>query len=206
MNYQECFARKIRPIVVIGASAGGIEALTGFLSRIDESLSAIFFITLHLGADGASQLVEVLGRASRIPVRFAEDKAPILINSVYLAPPDYHLMIEEERMRLSHGPQENLSRPAIDPLFRSAAVAYRDCVVGVVLTGMLTDGTSGLYAVKKCGGVTIVQDPRDAIYPSMPESALTYVKSTDGQTCKEREIFGPTTGTGGARLQTGENH
>ncbi len=164
-----------RNIVVIGASAGGIEALETLLSGLPSTLQAAIFIVLHIPAESPSMLDHVLNRSSSLKVKSAENGEPIRLGQVYVAPPGVHMLVEPGYVRLHKGPTENRHRPAIDPLFRSAAVAYRSRVTGVVLTGFLDDGASGLSAVKRCGGCAIVQDPADAKYPDMPRAALSAV-------------------------------
>jgi two-component system, chemotaxis family, protein-glutamate methylesterase/glutaminase len=163
----------VHDIIVIGASAGGLQAFQRLVDGLPGGLHAAVFIAWHVPPDHPSLLPEILGWRSALPVEHATDRRPIAPGRIYVAPPDYHLLIESGRMRLSHGPKENHARPAIDPLFRTAAETYRERVVGVVLTGMLFDGTAGLIAVKRCGGVAIVQDPAEARYQSMPTSAIS---------------------------------
>jgi two-component system chemotaxis response regulator CheB len=134
-------------------------------------------VVLHMSPHGPSQLPRVLRRAGVVEVAETIDGAAIELGKIYVAPPDSHLLVDGRRLRLSRGPKENRTRPAIDPLFRTAAMAYGARVVGVILTGMLDDGTAGLFAVKERGGISVVQDPKDALYPSMPESALQYVEA-----------------------------
>lgn len=160
-----------RNVVVIGASAGGIPALTQLLAQLPVDLNAAILIVLHIG-DAPSLLPRILDRACRLPVVQAVDGEQIVAKHVYVAPPDLHMMIEDGRIRLVHGPKENFTRPAIDPLFRSAAIWFGSRVVGVVLTGRLDDGAAGLLAVKDRGGIAIVQDPAEATHPSMPERAI----------------------------------
>jgi len=165
----------LRDIVVIGASAGGVETLPKFFEDFEPGVGAAFFVVLHVTPNARSWMPEVLGRATQLPAQHAEDGKAIEPGKIYIAPPDYHVLIEDRRMRLSHGPKENRHRPAIDPLFRTAAEAHKSRVIGVVLTGTLDDGTMGLKAVKDAGGVTIVQEPREALYPDMPRNALQVV-------------------------------
>ncbi len=164
-----------RDIVVIGASAGGIEALQQLVRSLRPDFSAAIFVTVHFPENSTSVLPRILSRAGRLPAVAAADGESIVPGRIYVAPPNHHLLIESDRIRLERGPRENGNRPAIDPMFRSAAVAFGPRVVGVVLTGLLDDGTSGLAAIKRAGGIAIVQDPRDALFPSMPESAIQYV-------------------------------
>lgn len=165
-----------RDIIVIGASAGGIEALRTIVAGLPKDLAASIFIVMHTGSDSPGILDRILQRASNLPTLNPKDKESIHKGSIYVAPPDYHLMIEPDRICLSRGPKENRFRPAIDPLFRSAAQIYGPRVIGVILTGGLDDGTAGLWAVKRLGGTTVVQHPNDALFPSMPINALRYVK------------------------------
>lgn len=162
-------------LVVVGASTGGVEALTSLVHGLPEDLRAVICVVLHIPAQSHSYLPQILSRNSALPAAHAEDGEPLAHGRIYVAPPDRHLLIERGRVRLSRGPKENRTRPAVDPLFRSAALAYGPRVIGIVLTGALDDGTSGLFAVKECGGVAIVQNPKDALIPSMPMSALEYV-------------------------------
>ncbi|MBD3240187.1 MAG: chemotaxis protein CheB [Chitinivibrionales bacterium] len=172
MRHTECRNSDTRPIVVIGTSAGGIAALRDILAAFPVDLPAAVLVVQHRAPDRPEGLTEVLGVKSRLPVYTAQDHMPFQQGNVYVAPPDRHLMLDEGYLRLSGGPQVNLSRPAIDPLFLSAAVVYRSCVVGTVLSGMLDDGAVGLSAIKRCGGITIVQDPDDALYGDMPRNAI----------------------------------
>lgn len=163
-------------IIVIGTSAGGLKALGTILGALPPNLDATLFIVRHLAADQPSILPQILADVGSLPVSHPSDGEAIQTGHIYVAPPDYHLLVNQGSMRVVRGPQENRFRPAIDALFRSAARAYSSRVVGVVLTGYLDDGTVGLQAVKKQGGVAIVQDPNEAEYPSMTKSALRYVK------------------------------
>ncbi|WP_459195226.1 chemotaxis protein CheB [Nostoc sp. FACHB-892] len=163
-------------IIVIGTSAGGLKALGAIVGTLPTSIDAVVFIVQHLAADKPSILPKILADVSSLPASHPSDGEPIQKGRIYVAPPDHHLLVNLGSMRVVRGPQENRFRPAIDALFRSAARAYGSRVVGVVLTGYLDDGTVGLQAVKKRGGVAIVQDPKEAEYPSMATSALRYVK------------------------------
>lgn len=162
-------------IVALGASAGGIEALTTLVCNLPPSLPAALFVVVHIPAEAPSVLAEILNRAGPLPVSTARDRAPIEHGHIYVAPPDRHLLLTRNEMRVTQGPRENRHRPAIDPLFRSAALSFGQRVVGVVLSGALDDGTAGLLAIKRAGGVAMVQDPATAAFPSMPSSALAYV-------------------------------
>jgi len=165
-----------RDIIVIGASAGGIEALRNLVAALPGNLPGSLLIAMHTAADSPGVLDVILRRAARLPAHFARDNMRIESGRVYIAPPDQHMLVEPGRIRLSRGPKENRFRPAIDPLFRSAAQVYGPRVVGVILTGGLDDGTAGLWAIKQLGGATVVQDPSDAYVPSMPLSAIRHVR------------------------------
>ncbi len=163
-------------IIVVGASAGGVEALVKMVGQLPANLPAAVCVVLHIPAQSPSLLSEILNRAGPLPASQPGDSEEIRHGHIYVAAPDHHLLIERGRMRQVRGPKENRHRPAIDPLFRSAAYAYGPRVVGVILTGSLDDGTAGLLAVKRCGGLAVVQDPKEAMYPSMPGSALAHVQ------------------------------
>ena len=163
-------------IIVIGASAGGVSALRRLFSQFPAGLQASIFVVLHVSPESPSILATLLDKAGPFAVKTAEDQEPIRPGQAYVAPPDFHMLVKSGYVRLYRGPRENRHRPAIDPLFRSAAVAYRAQTVGIVLTGYLDDGTSGLLAIKRCGGLAIVQDPDDADYPDMPNNALAEVE------------------------------
>jgi two-component system chemotaxis response regulator CheB len=162
-------------IVVIGASAGGVEALNRLVASLGAPPAAAIFVVLHLPTNAHSFLPKILGRAGTVAVQHAEDGMVPEPGRVYVAPPDHHLLLKRERMHLVRGPTENGHRPAIDPLFRSAAEAHGSRVIGIVLSGVLDDGTNGLLAIASHGGLTVVQDPDDALYPSMPLSAIDNV-------------------------------
>jgi two-component system, chemotaxis family, protein-glutamate methylesterase/glutaminase len=159
-------------IIVVGASAGGVEALQELVAGLPADLPAAVFVVLHVPAHGPSLLPSILARAGPLPAAHAEDGEPIRPGRIYVAPPDHHLMLEPGRVRLVVGPRENGVRPAADALFRSAARAYGPRVVGVVVSGSLTDGTLGLAAINGAGGVAIVQDPAEALFGGMPQNAL----------------------------------
>jgi len=161
-------------IIVIGASAGGVETTSTLLSELPRDLKAAICIVMHLGR-GRSMLPEILSRAGRLPAIHPKDGDALEYGRVYVARPDHHLIVEPGRVRVVHGPTENGCRPAVDPLFRSAARVYGSRVIGIVLTGALDDGTAGLAAVKEAGGIAIVQDPDEAFAPSMPRSARSLV-------------------------------
>jgi two-component system chemotaxis response regulator CheB len=165
-------------IVVVGASAGGVEALMGLAARLPPGLRAAVFVVLHISPSGGSHLPAILSRAGALPAAHAQDGESITTGRLYIAPPDYHLLVREGCVALWRGPRENASRPAVDPLFRSAARAYGPRVVGVVLSGALGDGAVGMAAVAARGGVTVVQDPDEALFDGMPRAALHYVPNT----------------------------
>ncbi len=162
-------------IIVIGASAGGVEALTQLVKRLPPDLSAAIFIVLHVPAHATSVLPNILNRCKTLKALHPKDGAPIEHGRIYVAPPDYHLLIKRGYIKLTRGPRENGHRPAIDTLFRTAARNYGRRVVGVILSGTLDDGTAGLMAVKIRGGVAVVQDPDEAMFVGMPRSAIDKV-------------------------------
>jgi two-component system chemotaxis response regulator CheB len=162
-------------IIVIGASAGGVEAISRIVSGLPADLRAAVFVVLHVGR-GPSVFPEILTRAGRLPATHPEDGEPLRLGQIYVAPPDHHMTLEGNTIRVTKGPTENGVRPAVDPLFRSAARSFGPRVVGVIASGSLDDGTAGLSAVKQAGGVTIVQDPSEAAAPGMPRSALAVVR------------------------------
>jgi two-component system, chemotaxis family, protein-glutamate methylesterase/glutaminase len=161
-----------RDIVVIGGSSGAMAPLQEILSRLPAELPAAIFIVLHISARGGGLLSTIAAASSKLSVRQAENGMPIESGHIYVAPPDHHLLILDDEVVLGRGPRENMARPAIDPLFRSAALRYGPRVIGVVLSGLLSDGAAGLDAIKRCGGVALVQDPSDAISSDMPLRAL----------------------------------
>jgi two-component system, chemotaxis family, protein-glutamate methylesterase/glutaminase len=162
-------------IIVIGASAGGFEALKILMAGLPRGFTTPIFIVWHMSPDVPGILPQVLNKANTIVAAHAYNNEVIQPNRVYIAPPDHHLLIDEGKVLVTHGPKENRFRPAVDPLFRSAAYTYGNKVIGVILSGALDDGTAGLWAVKHYGGIAIVQDPRDAEVPSMPENAMREV-------------------------------
>ena len=170
-------------IIVIGASAGGVEALGQLIPLLPPDLPAAVFIVLHISSQGTSVLPQILNRAiakrqknSTLKAVHPQDGEPIVHGQIYVAPPDCHLLVKDGYIRLARGPKENSNRPAVDPLFRTAAVAYGRRVVGVVLSGSLDDGTAGLMAVKQRRGVAIVQKPEEALYSGMPDNAIENVE------------------------------
>lgn len=166
---------KHRDLIVMGASAGGIEAVQRVVSALPGDLEAAVLVVLHTSGRSGSLLPQILGRASMLGASHPVDGERIQRGHIYVAPPDFHMLVEDGQLRVLQGPRENLHRPAIDPLFRSAAVAAGRRVIGVVLTGMLDDGTSGLMVVKGHGGAAIVQDRKTAMFSAMPKSALEQV-------------------------------
>jgi two-component system chemotaxis response regulator CheB len=167
-----------RDIIVVGASAGGLQAIESLISHLSTELPASLFVVQHLAPDiSGSAMLTQFGRHSSFKPKFAEDGEVFDKGQIYVAPPDRHLLLKERHLLVRKGAFENRHRPAIDPLFRSAAVAHGSHVIGVILTGMLDDGAAGLLAIKKCGGTAIVQDPMGAAYPAMPRNALANVKA-----------------------------
>jgi two-component system, chemotaxis family, protein-glutamate methylesterase/glutaminase len=159
-------------VVAIGASAGGFPALSELARGLPGDFAAAILVTIHLHPEASTVLADLIARAGALPAAFARDGEKIVPGGIYIAPPDLHLLADGERMLLRRGPRENGARPAIDPMFRSIAHGYGSRAIGVILTGGLNDGSSGLRAIKHCGGVAVVQDPRDAHDPEMPTSAL----------------------------------
>src|SRR4030095_15492322 len=168
-------------IIVIGASVGGVETLSNLVAQFPEDLPATIFVVQHIIPTARGNLAQVLARAGPLPATMAQDCESFELGHIYVAPPDHHLLVKQGCLRVSRGLRENRVRPAIDPLFRSAAVTYGARVVGVVLTGLQNDGTSGLLAIKRCGGIAIVQDPKEALYPGMPLSTLAHVQGVVAQ-------------------------
>ncbi|MGG1947843.1 chemotaxis protein CheB [Trinickia sp. NRRL B-1857] len=160
-----------RDTIVLGASAGGVDALTTIATALPERFPAAVLVVLHIGPH-PSILPEMLQKAGRLPAHHARDGERIVKGNIYVAPPDLHMVVEGDIVRTIRGPKQNFARPSIDPLFRSAAVARGPHVIGAVLTGHLDDGTAGLAAVHACGGITMVQDPDDAQAPDMPRNAM----------------------------------
>ena len=165
-----------RDIVVIGASAGGVYALKELITALPAEFPASIFIVLHVSANEPSYLPDILNHAGKLPAAHPVDGEPIQPGHIYIAPPDHHLLLEANQLLVKRGPKENRFRPSIDALFRSAAYTFGPRVIGVVLTGMLDDGTSGMWSINRLGGVTVVQQPQEAPYPSMPKSVLQHVE------------------------------
>jgi two-component system, chemotaxis family, protein-glutamate methylesterase/glutaminase len=164
-----------RDIIVIGASAGGLEAIKQLVANLPANLEAAVFIVWHMAPDIKGILPHVLNKQKKLYAINATDREQIVTSRIYVAPPNRHLLIEKGQVRVTHGPKENGFRPAIDPLFRSAAYHHGPRVIGIILSGSLDDGTSGLWTIKKYGGLAIVQDPLEAEVPSMPEHAIQAV-------------------------------
>jgi len=163
-------------IVVIGASAGGIEALNELMPALSPDFRAPILLVVHIPPDSPSLLPKILARAGTVRTKTADDGERAENGVLYVAPPDRHLIVEADgTLRTPRGPRENRHRPSVDPLFRSAALAYGPHAIGVILSGTLDDGTAGLLAIQRRGGITIVQDPDDAAYPAMPRSAIAHV-------------------------------
>ncbi len=155
-----------RDIIVVGASAGGVEALKALVAPLPADLPAAVFVVQHIPPWYQSRLPEILSRAGNLPAAHAVHNQTIEMGNIYVAPPDAHLLLEAEgKIAIWHGPSENRFRPAINPLFRSAGSIYGKRVTGVVLTGLLGDGAAGLWWIKRYGGVAAVQDPLEALYP-----------------------------------------
>ncbi len=164
-------------IVVIGTSAGGIAALQEVVSQLHANMHAAYFIVMHIAEKGMGSLLEYrLQHYTRLPLVLANDGAPIKPGHIYIAPPDKHLLVSREGIKLGLGPRENRWKPSIDVLFRSAAANFNGRSIGVILTGYLNDGTSGMLAIRKSGGTCIVQDPNEAEYPNMPLSVINNMR------------------------------
>jgi two-component system chemotaxis response regulator CheB len=161
-----------RNIVVVGASAGGLDAIKSLIAGFPPGIEVSVLIVWHMAPGSTGVLPRLLAKEGSLLTAHAVDGDPLEPGRVYVAPPDYHLLVERGRVRVTKGPKENYFRPAIDPLFRSAAIAYGPRVIGVILSGALDDGSAGLWAIKNFGGIAIVQDPAEAEVPSMPEHAL----------------------------------
>lgn len=163
---------RTRDVVVVGASAGGVEALGGLVAGLAADLRAAVFVVMHVSPSATSVLPSILGRAGSLTVEHARDGDDVELGRVYVAPPDRHLLLETGTVRVVGGPKQNGHRPAIDPLFRTAARAYGAGLIGVVLSGTLDDGAAGLLAIRRAGGETIVQDPTEAVFGEMPRHAI----------------------------------
>ena len=160
-----------RDVVVVGASAGGVEALSNLLSDLPSEIPITFFVTLHVPPRSQSRLPSILERTARLPAEHPRDGEKIRPGRIYVAPPDFHLIVGRDVIHLSRGPEQHHVRPAIDPLFRSAAHVCGERVVGVLLSGFLDDGVEGLMEIKRCGGLAFVQAPAEARFPDTPQHA-----------------------------------
>jgi two-component system chemotaxis response regulator CheB len=161
-----------RDILAIGTSAGGVEALLFLAKNLKSDLPASVLLTIHLPSHDRSSLDDVLSSAGTLPAQFAQNGELLRKSRIYIAPPDRHLIVDGDRISLGEGPRENNSRPAIDPMLRSTAVCCGSRSIGVVLTGTLGDGASGLWTIRQAGGITVVQDPKDAAFAEMPLTAM----------------------------------
>lgn len=162
----------MREIIAIGGSAGSVEVIRQICRSLPADLQGSVLITVHVGSIGQNLLGSILDSDGPIPAGTAVDGEPLERGRIYVAPADHHLVVDERTIRLGRGPRENMSRPAIDPLFRSAGISAGSRAIGVLLSGMLNDGASGLADLKRCGGVTVVQNPLDAVEGEMPRTAL----------------------------------
>lgn len=164
-------------IIVVGASAGGLDALGEMVRHLQKGLDAAYCIVLHLSRKGIGDfVVHRLSQVCSMPCSLAKDGDPIEQDHLYVARPNQHMLVKGGKFKLGAGPEENRWRPSIDVLFRSAAVAYSSHAVGVILSGLLDDGTSGMWAIKRSGGTCIVQDPDEAEYPDMPVSVMNHME------------------------------
>jgi two-component system chemotaxis response regulator CheB len=163
-------------MVVVGASAGGVEALTKLVRSLPRGYAGTLFVVLHIAPEGTSVLASILERAGPLQAKEADDGELPKPGHIYVAPPNHHLLVDDNgRIALSAGPKENGHRPAVDPLFRSAAAVYGPRTVGVILSGSRDDGVAGLHSIKEAGGFAVAQDPNEALAPSMPLSAIEHV-------------------------------
>lgn len=165
-----------RDIIVIGASAGGLEAVRALLGGLPPDLAAAIFVVIHRGTREPNLMPDILASGTRLPVVTAVEGEAHRHGLVLVAPTDRHLLVGADHVHVRRGPRENRARPAIDPLFRSAAVNCSTRVIAIVLSGLLDDGTAGLLAVKRCGGIAAVQEPSDALYADMPRNAIQHAK------------------------------
>ncbi|GAA0742223.1 chemotaxis protein CheB [Dactylosporangium roseum] len=175
----------LKGLVVVGASAGGVEALRTFAAGLPADLQAAVCVVLHVPRSGISTLPHILGRSGPLPAAHAEAGRALVAGRIYVAPPNFHVLVDDERLRLSRGPAESGHRPAADPLFRSAARAWGSSVVGVVLSGSRDDGAFGLATIARHGGLALVQDPEEALYRSMPLQAMELVPAARAVPCRQ---------------------
>ncbi len=166
-----------KDIIVIGASAGGLNAMMELVRQLPADFPASVFIVQHISPSSPSYLPQILNRDSPVECLHPKDGQRIEKGKIYIAAPDHHLLIEKNSILVKKGPKENRFRPSVDALFRSAAYNYGTRTIGIILSGLLDDGTSGLWSIKRLGGTTIVQSPDDALYPDMPVNALEYVEA-----------------------------
>ncbi len=178
MGKQSIKSNAFDKVVVVGTSAGGLDALKILISQLNKDFPLPVLVVRHISGEATGNvLLEALNKLNNLVCHHAKDGGPLKAGHLYLAPSDHHLMIgKDKKILVTKGAHENRSRPAIDPLFRSAAVAFGNGVIGILLTGYLNDGTSGMKVIKTCGGICIVQDPAEADYPDMPKNALENVK------------------------------
>jgi two-component system chemotaxis response regulator CheB len=165
-----------RDIIVIGASVGGVTALREFVSGLPRDFKGSIFIVLHVPASSESRLPWILSKAGPLEAVHPNDGDAIEQGKIYVAPNDHHLILEKNKILVKRGPKENRFRPSIDALFRSASYAYGDRVIGIILSGILNDGVSGLWTIKQRGGIVIVQSPDDAEQTLLIENVLEYVE------------------------------
>lgn len=176
-NGQPETGQQQRDLVVIGASAGGVDALQTVVASLPAEFPAAILVVLHVSSSGTSVLAQILERSGPLPATFASDGDELQRGQIFVAPADRHMLVHDGRIRLTQGPRENGSRPAIDPLFRSAARAANGRTIGVVLSGLLDDGAAGLRFIKQFGGASVVQDPEDSLFPNMPRAALALTEA-----------------------------
>lgn len=167
---------EVKNIITIGASAGGLEAITRLVSTFNRDMDAAIFIVLHLSTASKSDvIIDIIRKNTVLNCVIPIDQQEIENRTIYLAPTDHHLLLDKGRIRITKGATENHYRPSIDVLFRSAATAYSGCVTGIILTGLLDDGASGMNAIKRCGGRCMIQDPQEAAFSDMPNSVLNII-------------------------------
>lgn len=168
---------RVNNIITIGTSAGGIAAVSALISTFGPDLDAAVFVVIHMSRNSMVEIIlGTIQRLTSLKCILPADQELIKNRTVYLAPADHHMLLEKGTIRITKGAYENHWRPSIDVLFRSAAAAYNSCVTGVILTGLLDDGTSGMYAIKRSGGLCMIQDPAEAEFPDMPNSVLQTVE------------------------------
>jgi two-component system chemotaxis response regulator CheB len=176
MPRQESSSTAGRNIIVVGASAGGVQVLQDLMRGLPEDFPAALFVVVHTSASSPGILPQILDRAGPLHAAHPEDREKYKMGRVYVAPPDFHMLLKDNQILVTRGPKENGFRPAVDALFRTAAISHGPRVVGVVLTGGLDDGTVGLIHIKNEGGIAVAQDPEEAVFPSMPRSAVDNVE------------------------------